>query len=76
MDWRKQNEVFSGLAAGIVISLLVMKFVSSILFGVNSIDLVVYTIATVSMAIVVLIAIYLPARRATNVDPVDALRIE
>lgn len=65
-----------GLAAGIVISLLVMKFVSSILFGVNPTDVVVYSIATITMGIVVLIASYLPARRATNVDPVDALRIE
>lgn len=65
-----------GLIAGLIIALLVMRYVSSIMFGVSPTDPVVYGTATVTMGVVAVLASYIPARRATRVDPVDALRNE
>jgi len=52
------------------------RFLASQLFGITPTDPATYVVIAVSMTVVALIAAYVPARRATAIDPVDALRYE
>jgi len=65
-----------GLLAGIIAALALTRYMSSILYGVHSWDPVVFTGITALLALVALLASYIPARRATNVDPLTAVRYE
>lgn len=65
-----------GIGVGVIASLMSMKLLESLLFGVNHDDLMVYAVAAVLMGVMALAASFLPARRATLVDPVEALRVE
>jgi len=65
-----------GIAFGIVLSLVVTRFLSSLLFGVRATDLVTFSAISMLLIAVSLLACYLPARRATKVDPLVALRRE
>ncbi|HEX5889842.1 MAG TPA: ABC transporter permease [Pyrinomonadaceae bacterium] len=74
--------VLIGLAAGLVLALVLMRVVASvaaeaeILFGVSTTDSLTFAAVTILLALVALLACYLPALRATRVDPVVALRYE
>src|SRR5262245_37950951 len=61
-----------GLAGGAALS----RLLSSMLFGLSPFDPVAYVSVSLILAIVALVAIYLPARRAARVDPMVALRHE
>jgi predicted permease len=63
-----------GVALGVVISLATANYISSFLFGVTSHDPFAYICAAMVLAAVASIACLLPARRATSVDPIVALR--
>ncbi|HEU4690476.1 MAG TPA: FtsX-like permease family protein, partial [Vicinamibacterales bacterium] len=63
-----------GLVAGVLLSLGVAIAVRGVLFGVTPTDPQTYAGVFVLLAIVALIACCLPARAATRVDPVTALR--
>jgi ABC-type antimicrobial peptide transport system permease subunit len=65
-----------GLAAGLGASLVVTKYVASFLYGVTATDARTLVSAAVLFAAVAAIAGYLPARRASLVDPMVALREE
>jgi predicted permease len=61
-----------GLAGGAALS----RLLSSMLFGLSPFDAVAYVSVSMFLALVALVAIYLPARRAASVDPMVALRCE
>jgi putative ABC transport system permease protein len=65
-----------GLAAGLVAAGLLTRAMSSLLFGVRPFDLLTFASATCLLGLIALIASYVPARRATRVDPLIALRAE
>ena len=53
-----------------------MRLLSSLLFGVNPFDPVTYIAVAAASGVVALIATWLPARQATRIDPMSALRAE
>jgi len=65
-----------GISIGLVAAFASMRLVSDLLFEMKPTDPLTIVIATVSLAIVALLAGYIPARRASRVDPLVALRWE
>ena len=66
----------AGLAIGVPFALALTGALSSVLFGVVRIDTPVFALFTFLLALVAALAAYIPARRATQVDPMVALRYE
>jgi predicted permease len=63
-----------GLALGLVVALLLTRFLKALLFGITSTDALTYLSVAFLLCLVALTACYIPARRAMKVDPVIALR--
>lgn len=68
--------VLIGIAAGVVLALGLTRLISAVLFGVKSTDPLTYLAVALTLAAVAFLACYIPARRATKVDPLVALRYE
>jgi len=65
-----------GIVAGVPAVLVVARFAATLLFDLSATDPVSLTLAGVVMVAVAIMAAYLPARRATQIDPLKALRYE
>jgi predicted permease len=68
--------LFSGVTIGLLLAIATAKILSGLLYGVRALDPIAFTVAPLVLTIAALIATWLPARRATRVDPVQALRAE
>jgi len=66
----------AGVVLGLAGAFLVTRLLSSELYGVSALDPITYVVVPAVMAVVTLVACYVPARRAMRVDPLIALRYE
>jgi putative ABC transport system permease protein len=66
----------TGVALGLAGAIAVTRYLESLLFGVKPIDVITFAAVALGLVIVALIAALIPARRATRVDPLTALRYE
>ena len=65
-----------GLAIGLGAAFGIARLITTLLFGVSARDPLVFTAVPALLAAVALLAVWLPARRASSVDPLIALRYE
>jgi putative ABC transport system permease protein len=68
--------VIVGGAIGLCLSVGAAELLSSVLFGVSSLDPIAFGASVIAVTGVTLVATYVPARRATAVDPLVALRVD
>ena len=76
MARRSLGLTLAGVAFGLAGAWGLTRFLSSFLYGVQPTDLATFVLVPIALVAVSLLASYLPARRATKVDPMDALRYE
>ncbi|MEO5721355.1 MAG: ABC transporter permease [Chthoniobacterales bacterium] len=80
VQWMILREGFAMVAAGLALGLLLAigagKIVGSILFEVSPLDPFAFTLAPALLALAALLAAWVPARRATRISPMEALRTE
>jgi putative ABC transport system permease protein len=68
--------VAAGIVIGLAAAFVLSRYVESQLFGIQAADLVVYAGAAATLVAVAALAAFVPARRASRIDPISALRYE
>jgi ABC-type antimicrobial peptide transport system permease subunit len=65
-----------GISAGVIVALGLTRYLGSMLFGLTPLDVETYLVVAIGFAAVSMFASYVPARRATRINPIAALRYE
>jgi ABC-type lipoprotein release transport system permease subunit len=65
-----------GVASGIAAAVPLTRLMSALLFEISPLDPLTYAGVSIAIVLACLLATYLPARRATRIQPVEALRVE
>jgi ABC-type antimicrobial peptide transport system permease subunit len=68
--------ILSGIVIGLVSALALQRVIGKLLYGVSPTDPLTFTVISFLLIAVALLACWIPARRATKVDPLAALRSE
>jgi putative ABC transport system permease protein len=68
--------VVAGVVIGLIVAAIVTRLLGSFLYGISTTDAFTFTAVPVLLSLIALLACYLPARRATKVEPLIALRYE
>jgi predicted permease len=68
--------ILCGMGLGLALAIAVTRLLASLLYGVSPLDAVTFTVVSVILAAAALVACYVPARRASHVNPNQALRYE
>jgi len=66
--------VGTGALIGLGVALAATRSLGGLLFGVQALDVVTFATMSACMVVVGMLASYMPARRASNVDPIESLR--
>jgi len=66
----------AGVVIGVLAALAATRLISTMIYGVTASDPMTFVAVTIFLMLVTLLACYVPARRATRVDPLAALRYE
>jgi putative ABC transport system permease protein len=65
-----------GICLGLVGAMLLTRLIASLLYGITPFDAATFASVSVLLAVVALVASYIPAQRAAKADPMDSLRYE
>ena len=74
--WQGGRVALAGIVVGTLAAVALTRYIETLLFDVRRLDMVAFAATAAVMLTVALLASYLPARRASRVDPVVALRAE
>src|ERR1700677_1686024 len=74
--WHGMRLALVGVAVGVAASFGLTRLIASFLFGVKSWDPVVFVTVPIILSVVALVAVWLPATRASTLDPMQALRVD
>ncbi len=74
--WQGMQLTIAGVVVGICAAFGLTRLIASFLFGVKAWDPIVFVTVPVILAAVALLAVWLPATRASRLDPIEALRVE
>jgi ABC-type antimicrobial peptide transport system permease subunit len=66
----------AGLAGGVIAAFLLVRSMTGLLYGINTGDPTTFALSAFTMVVIAALAGYLPARRASRIDPMICLRAE